>query len=108
MISERPLFCPLNDTHTGRSTILAFKRGEHFIAEQAVRTDENHVFNYASWVANRFLGFWADAASNILILTAALFTVLRREDDGSMAGNSGLTLSYVISVSPRLTSLTCR
>ena len=82
----------------GRSTILAFKRGEHFIAEQAVRTDENHVFNYASWVANRFLGFWADAASNILILTAALFTVLRREDDGSTAGNSGLTLSYVISV----------
>ena len=65
---------------------------------QAQRADENHVFNLASLVANRLLGFYTDLACNALILSAALFSVCRRGDSDTNAGLTGLALSYVIGV----------
>ena len=70
-----------------------------FIETQAKLTDENHVFNLSSQIANRFLGFYSDLAGNILILAAAIFSVYGRgENDFGSAGLVGLALSYVINV----------
>ncbi len=83
----------------GRSTINAFGMQQHFIDVQSKLTDENHVFNFASFVATRFLGFYADLAGNILILAAALFAVARRgATDFEAAGSTGLSLSYILGV----------
>ncbi len=83
--------------NSGRSIIKAFGPETRFIEELSRRTDENHSYNLASFVANRILGFYADLAGNFIILSAAIFSVYNRGDIVS-ASLAGLALSYAISV----------
>ena len=79
---------------------MAFRASERFIEDQAKRMDENHVYNYASFVANRFLGVCIDFANNVLIVAACAFAVNGRDNISNPlpAGKAALSLSYAISV----------
>ena len=62
--------------------------------------DENHVYNLASFIANRFLGVCIDFADNLLVVAACAFAVYGRDNNSGLgAGKAALSLSYAISVS---------
>lgn len=87
----------LQCTRIGRSTIHAFCAEKRFVAEQARRADENHVFNWASLVSSRLLGFYVDMANCLLVSGASVFTALGR--NGAVdSGIAGLSLSYAMQV----------
>ena len=55
------------------------------------------MFNWASLVANRLLGFYVDMANCILITGAAMFAAFGR-NGGVDSGIAGLSLSYAMQV----------
>lgn len=87
---------------TGRSTIRAYTVEEQFMAQSAQRTDNNHLYNFASLAANRILGIVVDFTSNVLVLVAALLVVINRFDDSMTSGIAGLSIAYALSVSSPL------
>ena len=83
----------------GQATIRAFQATERFIAEQARLMDENHVYNLASFIANRFLGVCIDLANNVLVVAACAFAVYGHDNPTPLgAGRAALSLAYAIQV----------
>ena len=85
-------------TLAGRSTIRAFTVEDQFMAQAAQRTDNNHLYNFASLAANRILGILVDFTSNVLVLAAALLVVIDRSSDSMTPGVAGLSIAYALSV----------
>ena len=84
---------------SGRVTIRAFQASERFITEQAHLMDENHVYNLASFIANRFLGVFIDFANNILVVAACAFAVYAHGNATPLGpGRAALSLAYAIQV----------
>lgn len=88
----------------GRLTINAFQATERFIEDQAKRIDENHVYNLASLIANRFLGVCVDLTNNLIVVAACAFAVNQRDNASNplSAGKAALSLAYAISVKQTL------
>lgn len=89
----------------GRSTIRAFTVEDQFMAQSAQRTDNNHLYNFASLAANRILGIVVDFTSNVLVLAAALLVVIQRYEDHMTSGVAGLSIAYALSVSALMKSV---
>ena len=93
MISQT-YFCVL-----GRTTIHAFQVVDRFIEDQSKLMDENHVYNYASFVSYRILGVFSDFAFNLLVVAACVFSVYGRDNNtGLGSGKAALSLSVAIQV----------
>ena len=61
--------------------------------------DENHVYNFASFISYRFLGVCIDFVDNILVMAACAFSVYGRDNESALgAGKAALSLSYAIQV----------
>ena len=68
------------------------------MAQSAQRTDNNHLYNFASLAANRILGIIVDFTSNVLVLAAALLVVIDRNSESMTPGVAGLSIAYALSV----------
>jgi ATP-binding cassette subfamily C (CFTR/MRP) protein 1 len=98
-VTRSPVFSFIAAAIQGRSTIRAFTVEDQFMAQSAQRTDNNHLYNFASLAANRILGIIVDFTSNVLVLAAALLVVIDRNSESMTPGVAGLSIAYALSIS---------
>lgn len=101
-VTRSPVYTHFNETLLGTSVIRAFGDQERFISESDHRVDSNQKAYYPSIVANRWLAVRLEFVGNCIVLFAALFAVIAREN--LSAGIMGLSISYALQVCARLRS----
>ncbi|XP_022694083.1 multidrug resistance-associated protein 1-like isoform X2 [Varroa jacobsoni] len=99
-ITRSPIFSHFSETLAGINTIRAYQKENVFVHESNNRVDINNQCYYPSTISNRWLAIRLEFCGNLIVLTAALFTVYYRSYmDG---GKVGLMLSYALSVTATL------
>ena len=88
----------------GAISIRAYNVTGKFVIESRKRVDTNLMCYYPSIASNRWLAIRLEFVGNCIVLSAALFAVLFR--DNITAGLVGLSVSYALNVSDLLLSLT--
>uniref|UniRef100_A0A3B3Q9H2 Multidrug resistance-associated protein 1 n=1 Tax=Paramormyrops kingsleyae TaxID=1676925 RepID=A0A3B3Q9H2_9TELE len=99
-VTRSPVYTHFNETLLGTSVIRAFGDQERFISESDCRVDYNQKAYYPSIVANRWLAVRLEFVGNCIVLFAALFAVIAREN--LSAGIMGLSISYALQVTASL------
>ncbi|KAG0261888.1 hypothetical protein DFQ27_002716 [Actinomortierella ambigua] len=102
-VSKSPLYQHFSETLSGVSSIRALHASERFIQENAAKADKS-AQAYFTWVlGNRWLQIRLELLGAIIVLAAALFSVLGRNKlDASIVG---LSLSYALNVTQDITWL---
>jgi hypothetical protein len=77
--------------------IRAYGQEQRFIKESESRVDYNQVCYYPSIIANRWLSVRLETTGNLVVLFAAIFAVIGREN-GIDPGLVGLSISYALTV----------
>lgn len=80
----------------GATVIRAYGQQQRFIEESESRVDINQICYYPSVIANRWLSVRLETIGNLVVLFAALFAVLSRQDLDP--GLVGLSISYALNV----------
>ncbi|KAK9886060.1 hypothetical protein WA026_014842 [Henosepilachna vigintioctopunctata] len=99
-VSRSPIYSHFGETITGVSAIRAYSQQDRFIAESDGKLDQNQACCYPSVIANRWLAVRLEMVGNMIILFAALFAVLGR--DNMDAGLIGLSVSYALQITQTL------
>lgn len=99
-VSRSPIYSHFGETVTGASAIRAFQEEERFIKESEHRLDINQVCYYPSIISNRWLAVRLEMIGNLIILFAALFAVLQKDQSPSLVG---LSITYSLQVSSTIT-----
>ena len=81
---------------SGASVIRAYGQQQRFIIESENRVDTNQICYYPSIIANRWLSVRLETVGNLVVLFAALFAVIGRENLDP--GLVGLSISYALNV----------
>ncbi|KAI4461008.1 atp-binding cassette sub-family c [Holotrichia oblita] len=98
-VSRSPIYSHFGETVTGAQVIRAFDEKDRFIKESEGKVDFNQVCYYPSIMANRWLAVRLEMVGNLIILFAALFAVLSKDQT---AGNVGLSVSYALQITQTL------
>ncbi|KAL5009564.1 hypothetical protein ScPMuIL_011869 [Solemya velum] len=99
--TRSPIYNHFSESLTGASVIRAFKVSNRFIRESEERVDVNHQYLYSNLSSNRWLGFRLELVGNLIVLAAAIFAVVSRENiSGALVG---LSISYALEVTGNLT-----
>ncbi|XP_003374070.1 putative multi drug resistance-associated protein [Trichinella spiralis] len=96
-VTRSPVYSHFQESLTGAAVIRAFQVQERFILESERRLDENQTSFYQNEVSNRWLAVRLELIGNFLVLMAAIFAVISREDKIS-AGIVGLSVSYALQI----------
>ncbi|KRZ56418.1 Multidrug resistance-associated protein 1 [Trichinella nativa] len=96
-VTRSPVYSHFQESLTGAAVIRAFQVQERFIFESQRRLDENQTSFYQNEVSNRWLAVRLELIGNFLVLMAAIFAVISREDKIS-AGIVGLSVSYALQI----------
>ncbi|KRZ88108.1 Multidrug resistance-associated protein 1, partial [Trichinella sp. T8] len=96
-VTRSPVYSHFQESLTGAAVIRAFQVQERFIFESERRLDENQTSFYQNEVSNRWLAVRLELIGNFLVLMAAIFAVISREDKIS-AGIVGLSVSYALQI----------
>ncbi|XP_028840817.1 multidrug resistance-associated protein 1 isoform X2 [Denticeps clupeoides] len=99
-VSRSPVYTHFNETLLGTSVIRAFGDQQRFIHESDGRVDLNQKAYYPSIVANRWLAVRLEFVGNCIVMFAALFAVISR--DNLSPGIMGLSISYALQVTASL------
>ncbi|XP_012587108.1 PREDICTED: multidrug resistance-associated protein 1 [Condylura cristata] len=99
-VSRSPVYSHFNETLLGVSVIRAFEEQERFIRQSDLKVDENQKAYYPSIVANRWLAVRLECVGNCIVLFAALFAVIFR--DNLSPGLVGLSVSYSLQITSYL------
>ena len=87
----------MNCNHrSGASVIRAYGQQQRFIIESENRVDTNQICYYPSIIANRWLTVRLETVGNLVVLFAALFAVIDRENLDP--GLVGLSISNALNV----------
>lgn len=78
--------------------IRAYGQEQRFVKHSESLVDNNQICFYPSIIANRWLSVRLETLGNLVVLFAALFAVIGREN-GIDPGLVGLTISYALTVS---------
>jgi len=99
-ISRSPIYSHFSETLTGASVIRAYGQQQRFISESENRVDINQICYYPSIIAIRWLSVRLESAGSLVVLFAALFSVISREslDPGLV----GLSISYALNITQNL------
>ncbi|KAG2375146.1 hypothetical protein C9374_010150 [Naegleria lovaniensis] len=100
-ISRSPIFSHFNETLAGISTIRAYKRQHDFMNKFQKSLDQNNTAHFAQLVSQRWLAFRLEMLGSIIVLCAALTSVI----GGSSAALAGLSFSYALSFTGTVSSL---
>ncbi len=101
-VTRSPIYSHFSETLSGVSTIRAYGATRRFITESNSRVDYNQVCYYPSVCANRWLAIRLEFCGNCIILFAAIFAVLDRDNFRENPGFVGLILTYALSVTQTL------
>ncbi|XP_012682680.2 multidrug resistance-associated protein 1 isoform X2 [Clupea harengus] len=99
-VSRSPVYTHFNETLLGTSVIRAFGEQQRFIRESDSRVDHNQKAYYPGIVANRWLAVRLEFVGNCIVIFAALFAVIAR--DNLSPGLMGLAISYALQVTASL------
>lgn len=102
-VSRSPIYSHFGESVTEASAIRAYGQQQRFINESEAKVDTNQVCYYPSIISNRWLAVRLEMIGNFIILFAALFAVLGRDE--LAAGLVGLSISYSLQVSVQFTYL---
>uniref|UniRef100_A0A452UGV2 Multidrug resistance-associated protein 1 n=1 Tax=Ursus maritimus TaxID=29073 RepID=A0A452UGV2_URSMA len=95
-ISRSPIYSHFSETVTGSSVIRAYGRSQDFKAISDAKVDANQKSCYAYIASNRWLGVQVEFVGNCVVLFAALFAVIGRNN--LSPGLVGLSVSYALQI----------
>ncbi|NWI89596.1 MRP3 protein, partial [Pitta sordida] len=95
-VSRSPIYSHFSETVSGASVIRAYRRVKAFVDISDLKVDENQKSYYPGIVSNRWLGIRVEFVGNCIVLFAALFAVIGRNNLN--AGLVGLSVSYALQV----------
>ncbi|XP_065826757.1 multidrug resistance-associated protein 1-like [Oscarella lobularis] len=101
-VTRSPIYSHFQETLNGTSTIRAYGATEQFVAENEMRVDTNQTAYYPNVCSNRWLAVRLEFVGNCIILFAALFAVIERNDSHVSAGLVGLSISYSLQITQTL------
>ena len=101
-VTRSPIYSHFQETLNGTSTIRAYGATEQFVAENEMRVDTNQTAYYPNVCSNRWLAVRLEFVGNCIILFAALFAVIERNDSHVSAGLIGLSISYALRITQTL------
>ncbi|NXJ88320.1 MRP3 protein, partial [Corythaixoides concolor] len=99
-VSRSPIYSHFSETVSGASVIRAYRRVKSFIDISDLKMDENQKSYYPGIVSNRWLGIRVEFVGNCVVLFAALFAVIGKNN--LSAGLVGLSVSYALQVTMSL------
>uniref|UniRef100_A0A665WVS5 ATP-binding cassette, sub-family C (CFTR/MRP), member 3 n=1 Tax=Echeneis naucrates TaxID=173247 RepID=A0A665WVS5_ECHNA len=99
-VSRSPIYSHFSETITGSSVIRAYGRNSAFVLMSDMKVDENQKSYYPGIVSNRWLGVRIEFIGNCIVLFAALFAVIGKENLNP--GLVGLSVSYALQVTMSL------
>ncbi|GLH03628.1 Probable multidrug resistance-associated protein lethal(2)03659 [Gryllus bimaculatus] len=99
-VSRSPIYSHFGESITGASTIRAYGVQSRFILENESKVDFNQICYYPTIIANRWLAVRLEMVGNLIILFAALFAVMQKEN--SSEGDVGLSISYALQITQTL------
>uniref|UniRef100_A0A8C7K8T0 Canalicular multispecific organic anion transporter 2-like n=1 Tax=Oncorhynchus kisutch TaxID=8019 RepID=A0A8C7K8T0_ONCKI len=99
-VTRSPIYSHFSETVTGSSVIRAYGRRDAFVLMSDVKVDDNQKSYYPGIVANRWLGVRIEFIGNCIVLFAALFAVIGK--DNLNPGLVGLSVSYALLVTMSL------
>ncbi|KAF5894746.1 multidrug resistance-associated protein 1-like [Clarias magur] len=95
-VSRSPIYTHFNETVQGASVIRAFAEQSRFILQADSRVDHNQTSYFPRFVATRWLAVNLEFLGNLLLLGAAILSVVKRESlSPAMAG---LAVSHSLQV----------
>ncbi|GAB0092997.1 hypothetical protein DMENIID0001_080490 [Sergentomyia squamirostris] len=93
-VTRSPIYSHFSETLTGQSTIRAYNKQDGFTKENENKVDHNQMCSYPSLIANQWLSVRLEIVGSFVLLFAALFAVLGREDiDPALVG---LSVTYAL------------
>lgn len=95
-VTRSPIYSHFGESITGQQTIRAYNKQVPFMTENADRVDFNQKSAYSSIIANRWLGVRLEIVGSFIVLFAAIFAVLGRDDMDP--GIVGLSISYSLTI----------
>ena len=98
--TRSPVYSWFGETLTGVSTIKAFNMQDKFIKDLETKVDTNRTCSEPSIISNRWISVRLEMLGNLIILFAALFSILGR--DSLDPGIVGLSLSYAMQITQNL------
>ncbi|CAH0555484.1 unnamed protein product [Brassicogethes aeneus] len=98
-VSRSPIYSHFGESITGAQAIRAFGQEDRFITESERKVDNNQVCYYPSIISNRWLAVRLEMIGNLIILFAALFAVLGKDN---VPGMVGLSLTYALQITQTL------
>ncbi|XP_067949298.1 multidrug resistance-associated protein 1-like [Watersipora subatra] len=109
-VTRSPIYTHFSETITGAQTIRAFGVQERFIQKSEDLVEENNLFFYAGWTANRWLGIQLQLLSGLAITFVAAFCILSTQipflQQHINSSIVGLTLSYALLSTNTISALT--
>ncbi|XP_030063833.1 ATP-binding cassette sub-family C member 3 isoform X2 [Microcaecilia unicolor] len=99
-ISRSPIYSHFSESISGASIIRAYERQDSFILESDTKVDENQKSYFPSIVSNRWLGVRVEFVGSCVVLFAALFAVIGKNN--LSPGLVGLSVSYALQVTMSL------
>ncbi|TSK14589.1 Canalicular multispecific organic anion transporter 2 [Bagarius yarrelli] len=99
-VSRSPIYSHFSETITGTSVIRAYGLNSSFVLMSDVKVDENQKSYYPGIVSNRWLGVRIEFIGNCIVLFAALFAVIGK--DNLSEGLVGLSVTYALQVTMSL------
>ncbi|XP_031350249.1 multidrug resistance-associated protein 1 isoform X4 [Photinus pyralis] len=98
-VSRSPIYSHFGETVTGASAIRAYGQVQRFVNESEARVDFNQVCYFPSIIANRWLAVRLEMVGNLIILFAALFSVLSKDQNSGLVG---LSVTYALQITQTL------
>ncbi|XP_030761803.1 multidrug resistance-associated protein 1 isoform X2 [Sitophilus oryzae] len=98
-VSRSPIYSHFGETVSGVQAIRAYNQQDRFIRESEHKVDLNQVCYYPSIISNRWLAVRLEMIGNLIILFAALFAVLSKDQLPALVG---LSISYCLQITQTL------
>ncbi|XP_078481138.1 multidrug resistance-associated protein 1-like [Ciona intestinalis] len=101
-ISRSPIYSHFSETIAGVSTIRAYGLQKGFTRENELKLDTNQMAYYPNITSNRWLALRLEIVGNLIVLFAAVFAVVEKNNGSVNAGVVGLSISYALQVTMML------
>ena len=102
-VTKSPVYSHFSETLSGVSTIRAYSMCDQFIEKNDKNIDINNSCFFVSLISNRWLSIRLEMVANLIVLFAAIFAVLKRDDLDS--SSVGLIISYALNTTQNLNYL---
>lgn len=102
-ITKSPIYSHFSETLSGVNTIRAYDVCDQFTEKNDHNVDINNSCNIAIIIANRWLGIRLALIANCIVLFAALFAVIYRENIDS--STIGLVITFALTITQNLNFL---